>query len=38
MLAMHKMLEERICIQKQQVSFRCAEIAGELVSGGSLPP
>jgi hypothetical protein len=31
------MLEERVCKQNQQVSFRCAEIAGEQVSGSSSP-
>jgi hypothetical protein len=37
-LPMNKMLEERVCKQKQQVSFRCAEIAGQQVSGRSSPP
>jgi hypothetical protein len=37
-LPMNKMLEKRVCKQKQQVSFRGAEIAGQQVSGSSSPP
>jgi hypothetical protein len=29
---MNKLFEERICKQNQQVSFRCAEMAGQQVS------
>jgi hypothetical protein len=32
------MLEELDCKHHQQVSFRCAEIAGQQVSGGSFQP
>jgi hypothetical protein len=35
---MNNMLEEQVCKQNQQVSFRCAEIAGQQVSGSSSQP